>query len=83
MGVKKGNQLAVKIDAGAVNTMCQERFAMDAKQTFAGKVANDVKLDGLEKFAPPIEVCHLVPSCLGSHDGECRLAAWRKLRVLR
>jgi len=47
---------------------------MDAKQTFAGKVANDVKFGGLEKCAPLFEVCHLVARCLGSQDGECRLA---------
>jgi hypothetical protein len=46
----------VNIDAGAVNTICRECFAVDAKQTFASKVANYANLDGLERCAPPFKV---------------------------
>jgi len=56
--------------------MGQERFPVDAKQTFAGEVANDVKFGGLEKCAPLRKICHLVPRCLRSQDEEYTLTAW-------
>ena len=51
---------------------------MDAKQTFARKVAYNVKLGGLEKCAPLSEVCHLVPRCHGSQDEEIQASGMKK-----
>lgn len=44
-----GGQLKVKIDTVAVETVCQDSFAVDTEEAFASKIADNVDTNGLQQ----------------------------------
>ena len=49
-------QRTVKVDNGCLETVGEESFAVDGKHAPSGKVADNVDLDGLERFTPLLKL---------------------------
>ena len=73
-------ELAVEIDTGAFQTVCQQCFTVDTKEACASKIANDVDTDGPQRLLASTGVGHFGDLVVGGFV-KVALSVWGENEV--